>query len=96
VTPFLVISPVSLSSYSTFLCIAASWTVVDKNIHTIGAKQGGSKKPGNLTLKRGGPVCSTWQDKITKSIYHNSHLFVCLQNGFVKSFFYGYEDGNKN
>jgi hypothetical protein len=23
----------------TFLCIAASWAVVDKNIHTIGAKQ---------------------------------------------------------
>ncbi len=26
------------SSHSTFLCIAASWAVVDKNIHTIGAK----------------------------------------------------------
>jgi hypothetical protein len=26
-------------SLSTFLCIAASWAVVDKNIHTIGAKQ---------------------------------------------------------
>jgi hypothetical protein len=26
-------------SPSTFLCIAASRTVVDKNIHTIGAKQ---------------------------------------------------------
>jgi hypothetical protein len=23
---------------STFLCITASWAVVDKNIHTIGAK----------------------------------------------------------
>jgi hypothetical protein len=39
VTPFLVISPVSLSSYSTSLCIVAGWVVVDKNIHTIGAKQ---------------------------------------------------------
>jgi hypothetical protein len=39
VTPFLVISPVSLSSYSTFLCIAAGWVVVDKNIHTTGGKQ---------------------------------------------------------
>jgi hypothetical protein len=40
----LVISPVSLffSSYSTFLCIAAGWVVVDKNAHTIGAKQGAS------------------------------------------------------
>ncbi len=36
----LVISPVSLSSYPTFLCVAAGWVVVDKNIHTIGAKQG--------------------------------------------------------
>jgi hypothetical protein len=26
-------------SLSTFLCIAASWAVVDKNIHTTGAKQ---------------------------------------------------------
>jgi hypothetical protein len=26
-------------SPSTFLCIAASWAVVDKNIHTTGAKQ---------------------------------------------------------
>jgi hypothetical protein len=26
-------------SLSTFLCIVASWAVVDKNIHTIGAKQ---------------------------------------------------------
>jgi hypothetical protein len=25
-------------SLSTFLCIVASWAVVDKNIHTIGAK----------------------------------------------------------
>jgi len=25
-------------SLSTFLCIAASWAVVDKNIHTIGEK----------------------------------------------------------
>jgi hypothetical protein len=31
-------SSVSFSP-STFLCIAASWAVVDKNIHTIGAKQ---------------------------------------------------------
>ncbi len=30
VTPFLVISPVSLSSNSNFLCIAAGWVVVDK------------------------------------------------------------------
>jgi hypothetical protein len=35
----LVISPVSLSSYSTFLCIAAGWVVVDKNAHIIGAYQ---------------------------------------------------------
>ncbi len=39
-------SSVSFSP-STFLCIAASWVVVDKNIHTIGAKQSqflGSKR----------------------------------------------------
>ncbi len=30
-------SSVSFSP-STFICIAASWAVVDKNIHTIGAK----------------------------------------------------------
>jgi hypothetical protein len=35
----LIISPVSLSSYFTFLCVAAGWVVVDKNVHTIGAKQ---------------------------------------------------------
>jgi hypothetical protein len=40
----LVISPVSLSSYSTFLCIAAGWMVVDKNAHTIGAKQSAIKQ----------------------------------------------------
>ncbi len=33
----LVFSPVSLSSYSTFLCIAAGW--VDKNAHTIGTRK---------------------------------------------------------
>ncbi len=38
-TILLVINPVSLSSHSPFLCIAASWAVFDKNIHTIGAKQ---------------------------------------------------------
>jgi hypothetical protein len=34
----------SLSSPSTFLCVAGSCTVVDKNAHTIGARQSETRK----------------------------------------------------
>jgi hypothetical protein len=37
----------SLSPPSTFLCVAGSCTVVDKNSHTIGARQLGSLKSEN-------------------------------------------------
>ncbi len=37
-------------SYSTFLCIAASWAAVDKNIRTIGAKQECMNKSKKITF----------------------------------------------
>jgi hypothetical protein len=56
---------------------------------------GGLQKTLAPAFKKGEPVCSIWQEKIAKNIYNNSHLFVCIQSGFVKSVFYGYQDGNK-
>jgi hypothetical protein len=55
----------------------------------------GYQKTRAPAFKKGGPVFSTCLEKIAKNIYCNSHLFVCVQKGFVKSVFYGYEDGNK-
>jgi hypothetical protein len=43
----------SLSSPPTFLCVAGSCTVVDKNAHTIGARQRINKKnTGRKRVKR--------------------------------------------